>query len=411
VTRIVYVDVVGGAAGDMLLAALLDAAVPPEPVWEAVEAVLPGRFACRIEAVRRAGMRASHLRVGAGPAAPSMDVELRPRSLAEMLAAVERATLPAPVAASARAVLERLGEAEARVHGSSPADATLHALGDDDTLLDVVGVSAALHAAGIDRVLLSSVPLESEGWLPARGDHPGVPLPAPATLELLKGFRIRPGGAGEVVTPTAGAIFAALATPAEGFPDMTIEKIGYGAGTKDPPDRPNVVRVVIGAAADASASNGAFGLRELVVMEANLDDLTPELVADAAQAALAAGALDVWTTPVQMKKGRPGVKLSVLAEPDAEDRLRSVFFETTSTFGVRSHRVTRAELERRTVSVDLPDGSVRVKVGLLEGRVVSATPEHDDVAAVASRAGRAVRHVYEEAAAAARTLRLASFEG
>jgi hypothetical protein len=154
-----------------------------------------------------------------------------------------------------------------------------------------------------------------------------------------------------------------------------------------------------------------LAIRELMVMEANLDDLTPELVADAVQALLSAGALDAWTTPAQMKKGRPGVVLSALAEPEVEDRLRSVFFETTSTFGVRSHHVGRAELERRTVSVDLSDGSVRVKVGLLGGRVVSATPEHDDVASVAARAGRSVRHVYEEATAAARTAWLAPSEG
>src|SRR5206468_11678425 len=143
---------------------------------------------------------------------------------------------------------------------------------------------------------------------------------------------------------------------------------------------------------------------------ANLDDLTPELVADAVQALLSAGSLDVWTTPAQMKKGRSGIVLSVLCEPDAQGRLRSVFFETTSTFGVRSYGVERAELDRRTVSVDLADGSVRVKIGLLRGRVLSTTPEHDDVAAVAARAGRSVRHVYEEAAAAARTAWLAPTE-
>jgi uncharacterized protein (DUF111 family) len=271
--------------------------------------------------------------------------------------------------------------------------------------LDAVGFAAALHAGGIDRVLVSPIPLEAEGWLPPTDHHPGIPLPAPVTLELLKGFQTRTGGRGEVVTPTAAAILAALATPADGFPEMAIEATGYGAGTNDPDDRPNVVRVVIGSdvMTAADARNGNPMVRELVVLEANLDDLTPELVAEAAQALLANGALDAWTTAIAMKKGRPGVMLSALAEPDAEPRLRRVFFEATTTFGVRSHRVSRAELERKTVSVDIPDGSVRVKVGLLGGSVVSATPEHDDVVSVASRAGRPVRHVYEEAAAAART--------
>jgi uncharacterized protein (TIGR00299 family) protein len=415
VTRIVYVDVVGGAAGDMLLAALLDAGVPPEPVWQAVNAVLPGRFVCRVEPVSRGGIRAGFLRIDPGPAAaPSFhgsEAPLAPRSLSDLLAAVDRAPIPPAIADRARTVLQRLGEAEQRVHGTSPGQTALHALGDDDTLLDVVGVSAALHAAGVDRVLVSAVPLESEGWLPPRSGHPGVPLPAPATLELLRGFRTRPGGTGEVVTPTAAAILAALASPADGFPEMAVEAVGYGAGTNDPPDRPNVVRVVLGTGAAAPAASIAAGRRDLVVMEANLDDLTPELVADAAQALLSAGALDVWTTPAQMKKGRPGTVLSALVEPEGEIRLQTVFFEATSTFGVRSYTVRRAELERRTVSVDIADGSVRVKVGLLNGRVVSATPEHDDVAALAARAGRAVRHVYQEAAVAARSAWLAPSEG
>src|SRR5439155_7631546 len=188
----------------------------------------------------------------------------------------------------------------------------------------IVGFSAALYAAEIDRVFVSAVPLESEGRLPASGDHPEIPLPAPVTLELLRGFRTRPGGSGEVVTPTAAAIFAALAAPAEGFPDMTIDAIGYGAGTRDPPDRPNVVRVVLGSQTVAKAAGRPSvgedpAVRDLVVMEANLDDLTPELVADAVQALLSAGSLDVWTTPTQMKKGRPGIVLSVLCEPDAQD--------------------------------------------------------------------------------------------
>ncbi|HKN50234.1 MAG TPA: LarC family nickel insertion protein, partial [Actinomycetota bacterium] len=214
--------------------------------------------------------------------------------------------------------------------------------------------------------------------------------------------RTRAGGAGEIVTPTAAAILAALGASTDSFPEMTIGSIGYGAGTKDPPDRPNLMRVVVGS----RAAQGAQA-RELVVMEANIDDLTPELMADAVQALFAAGALDAWTTPIQMKKGRPGILLSAIGEPGAEPRLRTTFFEATSTFGVRSHRVTRAELERRIATVELTDGSVRVKVGLLQGRVVTATPEHDDVAALAARAGRPVRRVYEEAAAAARALRYA----
>ncbi len=401
-SALLYVEVIGGAAGDMLLAALLDAGASVSAVREAVEAVLPGRFAIETVSVTRGGMRAQLLRIEPGPDAPDVEM-LEPRSFHHLVAALDRANLSAPVATAARSVLDRLGQAEARIHGVEGSELQLHQLGDDDTLLDVVGVAAALDDLEIEEVLVSVVPLEAEGTLPAWGNHPSVPLPAPVTLELLRGFGTRAGGAGEIVTPTAAAIFAALGASTDSFPEMTIGSIGYGAGTKDPPDRPNLVRVVVGSRATQRAP-----ARDLVVMEANIDDLTPELVADAVQALFAAGALDAWTAPIQMKKGRPGILLSAIAEPGAEPRLRTTFFETTSTFGVRSHRVTRAELERRIATVELTDGSVRVKVGLLQGRIITVTPEHDDVAALAARTGRPVRLVYEEAAAAALTLRYAA---
>jgi hypothetical protein len=192
---------------------------------------------------------------------------------------------------------------------------------------------------------------------------------------------------------------------------MRIEAIGYGAGNDDPHGYPNVVRVILGEEVAEVVEEGEPPQRELLVLEANLDDLTPELVADAAGALLAAGALDAWTTPIVMKKGRPGLLLSALCEPSAVSRVRRAFFETTTTLGVRSYLVHRAELERRTVTVEIGEDSVRVKVGLLDGRVMSATPEHDDVAEVAHRRGLPVRLVYEEASAVARNLRFAPMEG
>jgi uncharacterized protein (DUF111 family) len=236
------------------------------------------------------------------------------------------------------------------------------------------------------------------------GHHGPIAMPSPATLELLRGFPVRGGWRGETVTPTAAAVFAALGEPAPTFPAMTIEGVGYGAGTDDPEGIPNVVRMVVGSVAVDGIDREPLE-RDLVILETNLDDLSPELMADAAGALAAAGALDVWTTPVLMKKGRPGFVLSALTDTAASDRVRPVFFEHTSTFGVRSTRVRRTELERRISRVSLPEGEVRVKLGLLDGRVVSATPEHDDVAAAATRAGRPVRYVYEEAIAAAKALR------
>lgn len=394
--RIVYVDALGGAAGDMLLAALLDAGAEDGVVQEAVEAVLPGRFGFRTEEVRRGGIRARLLRVEDGPSAPLARSGGRARRpFRELVEAIDRSPLPGPVARRARAVLLTMGRAESRVHGLPTEDVELHELGEDDTLLDVVGVAAAVVSLQVEAVLVGSLPIGA-----------GPPA-APATLEMLHGFAVRHGGTGETVTPTAAAILSTLGLPSPGIPDMALQAIGYGAGSRDRGAVPNVVRILLGSAASGAGAEGGEAplSRPLLVMEANLDDLTPELVADAAGALFSAGAVDVWTTAATMKKGRSGVVLSALCDPRQEPELAEAFFRATSTFGVRSHAVRRVELERAVARVSLSDGEVRVKVGLLRGRVVSATPEHDDVAELAARAGRPVRDVYEEAVGASRTLR------
>ncbi len=393
-TRAGYVDVIGGAAGDMLLAALLDAGAPLATVQDAIDAVLPGRFRVGTQAVRRAGLHANLLWI------TKNDAHQPSRSFRDLLATVQMAALPEQIRARAQTVLTRLAEAEARVHAVALEDLQMHELGADDTLLDVVGVAAALDALSVEQLLVSSLPLAVGGTV--GGPHGELPLPAPATLELLRGFPVRGAENGELVTPTAAAILAGIGTPSARMPAMTIERIGYGAGRRDDEVRPNVVRVILGELAADPRTDGLQ--RDLVVMETNLDDLSPELVADAAQALRSAGAFDVWITPVQMKKGRSGIVLSVLCEPDLEEPLRKVFFEATSTFGVRSYAVRRTELERRSVNVALNGGSVRVKVGLLAGRLVSAKPEHDDVANLARQAGRPVRAIYEEAISAVRSL-------
>lgn len=379
--RTLYVDPIGGAAGDMLLAALIDAGAPVEAVRSAVEATLPGRFQVDTDLVRRGGLRA-RLLVPGGPEASSA---LSPRSFEGLLRTLDTAPLPPTVKARARSVMGRLAEAEARVHGTGLTDLHLHELGDADTLLDVVGVSTALDALAANDMLVGPIPLAD---------------PGPATLELLRGFTVRSRWSGETVTPTAAAFFAALGTPAERIPDMAVDAIGYGAGSRDTPDRPNVVRVILGI-----PTSGGVRERDLVVLEANLDDMSPELVADAMQALFAAGALDVWTVPTQMKKGRLGMILSALCDAAAEPGLRRAYFEATSTFGVRAHGVGRFELERQIVTVQLGDGAVRVKIGILHGRVVTAMPEHDDVAELAASGGKPVRLLHEEAVAAAQALR------
>jgi len=378
----------------MLLAALLDAGAPPDPVADAVSAVLGRRIEPGTTEVVRGSLRALALRLPEGLDSPMH------RGPLDLVAEVERAPLAEGVRARATAVLSRLGEAEARVHGVSLAELLLDELGADDTLVDVVGIAAALDALDVESLAVSPLPVPP----PSHGDGHG--RPAPVTLELLSGFALRPSTAGgelsEPVTPTAAAVFAALGEPADEIPEMRLEAVGVGAGTRDPASVANVVRVLLGTVMEPEGA----GDRRLVVVETNLDDLSPELVPDAIEELLAAGALDAWFTPIVMKRGRPAVTISALCEPDALADVRRAFFESTSTLGVRVHAVARPELERRVVEVDLAEGgpTIRVKIGLLDGRAVSAKPEHADVVEAARKLDRPVRSVHEAASALAHRL-------
>jgi pyridinium-3,5-bisthiocarboxylic acid mononucleotide nickel chelatase len=386
---VLYVDVVGGAAGDMLLAALLDAGASRDEVSDAVSAVLGRRVACVTTEVRRRGLRALVL---SGPGDLSSE-RRRPR---ELFDAVERAALEDGVRARATAVLRRLFDAESKVHGREIDDLQLEELGEDDTLLDVVGAAAALASLGVERVDVSAIPMPPSS---NEGTHGS---PAPVTLELLSGFAMRPSVAGrdlpETVTPTAAAILTVLGRPAPEMPELVLERVGVGAGTRDPTSVANVVRVLLG-----TTSPSADGARRLLLLETNVDDLEPELLPDAIDALLAAGALDAWTAPIVMKRGRPAVAISALCERDTLDEVRRAFFEATTTLGVRVVEVSRPELDRRIVEIDLAEGGprIRVKLGVLDGRTLNAKPEHADVVEAARKLGRPVRSVHAQASALA----------
>ena len=392
-SRLAYVDPVGGAAGDMLLAALLDAGAPHGAVAEAVSAVLGRAVELDVREVRRGGLRALAVQ------GPPPSARRRP---AELLGAVSGAALSEGVRARASAVLERLLAAEARVHGLPPEELELEELGEDDTLFDVVGIAAALEALGVERLAVAPLPM------PAPSEDGSHGQPAPVTLELLQGFALRPaaGGLPEPVTPTAAAVLAALGEPAVEVPPMRLEAVGVGAGAREPGTVPNVVRVLLGEPSEPPEPEAGRGGRRLLVLEANVDDLSPELVPDALEALLAAGALDAWTTPIVMKLGRPAVQISALCEPEAVESVRRAFFEATPTLGLRLYPVERPELERRTVEVELAPGGprVRVKLAYLEGGVVSAKPEHADVVEAAAKLREPVRAVHARASALAQAL-------
>ena len=384
-TRIAYFDCVGGLAGDMLVAALLDAGGEEELLRS-----LPGRLgldgvAVEVQRVERQGLGALHISFPAGEDSGHRDW----RTIRELL---EHADLPPEVRTRSTAVFGRLAEAESRVHGVPAEDVHFHELGAVDTLMDVCGTVLLLEGLGVEEVTCSPLPVAG-GTVEAA--HGTLPLPAPAVVELLRGvplYGVADGG--ELVTPTGAALVAELASRFGELPPLTLDRVGTGAGTRDPADRPNILRVFLGDAVGPLT-------HEVVLVETNLDDLSPELVPDAVAACFAAGALDVWTTPAQMKKGRPGFVLSVLARPVDEQTVARAVLVQTSALGVRVSRLARYELEREERVVSLDGGTVRVKVGRLDGRVVNIAPEHDDCAELAARTGRSVKSVWAAALGAA----------
>jgi uncharacterized protein (TIGR00299 family) protein len=383
VSRVLYVDCVAGVAGDMLLGALLDAgAADPRPALAGLG--IEG-FELDRERVTRHGTTATRATVRGAAGQPQRDWA----SIRDQIAA---AGLPARAAARAQDAFRRLAVAEGRIHGVDPERVHFHEVGAVDAIGEVCGVALALESLGVDRVVCSPLPV-GRGFTDAQ--HGRVPLPAPATLALLEGAPLHGVELDfELVTPTGAALVASLADSFGPLPPLVLEAVGYGAGTRDLAERPNVVRVMLGTAAGAPE-------RPVSLVEANLDDLLPELAPDAAAACFAAGALDVWTTPAQMKHGRPGFVLSALARPDDESAVATAILRETSTLGVRIARLDRVELERESRTVAVAGEPVRVKVGRLDGRVVNLAPEHADCERAARITGRPVKTVWAQALAAA----------
>lgn len=384
----------------MLLAALVDAGAPLAEVQAAVDAVLPDTVRLSAQEVSRAGLRAARVVVEVTqPDQPS-------RTWADIRELVSEADLPPVTGARALEAFRVLAEAESRTHGIAPADVHFHEVGAWDSIADVVGTCAAVSLLDVDSVSASPVALGAGRTVTAHGE---LPVPVPAVLELSKGWSVLAGGDGELATPTGMALLRSLATSCEPLPVVELEAVGVGAGGKDTPGRANVVRAVVGDLAQAGVVPvhphvrlGGAG-EELVVLEANVDDLDPRVWPEVLAAVMSAGAADAWLTPILMKKGRPAHTLSVLCRPGERDRIRDLVLSTTSTFGVREHAVGRVALHRDWRTVTVHGSSVRVKVSLaVDGTVRHATPEFEDAAAVARQAGMPVRQVLDDAAAEAR---------
>lgn len=390
-SRLAYFDCFAGIAGDMALGALLDAGGDLDALRAGLVGLPVGPFGLEAETVERGGVGATLVTVHA-EATPAAGPPLR--TWGELRAAIEGAGLAEGVRARALAVLARLAEAEGRVHRVPPEEVHFHELGAVDTVVDVVGVALLLDQLGVEEVLASPVALGSGT---VDGAHGRLPVPTPAVLELLRGVPVYGGGvAAELTTPTGAALLAELAGGHGDLPELRVAAAGYGAGTRRHAELPNLLRVVLGERVAAGGPGD-----QATVLEANLDDLTPELVAWALERLLAAGAADAWLTPIHMKKGRPGVTLSVLCPPGGEAALRALLWRETSTLGLRAVRVGKWMLDRELVEVDVPGGRVRVKLGLHGGEVVNVAPEYADCAAVAAATGTPLKQVMAAAQAAA----------
>jgi pyridinium-3,5-bisthiocarboxylic acid mononucleotide nickel chelatase len=388
--RILYVDAVAGVAGDMLLGALIDAGAPLDEVRVGLRGLGVQGLDIVAEPTERHGLGATALRV----VAPDEHVH---RDWAAVRELIDAAGLPARAHTRAHEAFRRLAHAEGHVHRVAPDAVHFHEVGAIDALADVCGVTLALEALDVDRVACSPLPA-GRGLVEAA--HGVLPLPAPATLELLRDVPLYGVGDDvELVTPTGAALVTALADGRFGpLPPMVLEAVGYGAGSRDLPDRPNVVRVLVGRDT-AAEEDGAH--RPAVLVECTLDDLSGELVADAAGACIDAGALDAWATPVQMKKGRPGIVLTAVARPERERAVAEAMLRHTTSLGVRVAPVTRWELDREQHAVSVDGQQVAVKVGRLDGEIVNVAPEHADVVRAAEALGRPTKTVWAQAWAAA----------
>ena len=403
---VAWFQCLAGASGDMLLGALLDAGAPLAEVQAAVDAVGTERVMIETEEVLRQGLAATkaHVRVP-----PSTVV----RTWANIRLLLESADLAEPVRTRALDVFGRLAAAEAEVHRTTPEQVHFHEVGALDAVADVVGTCAALHALGVTSAVSTAVAVGS-GMV--RSSHGLLPVPGPAVLSLLAavGAPIYSGDAPhEMCTPTGAALLASTVSSWGPMPLGVVVASGYGAGSRDLDEVPNVLRVVLldavspasvansvaDSAPDSSADPSGAGTQR--VLETNVDDLDPRLWPGVLDALLAAGAADAWLTPILMKKGRPAYTLSVLAPASALADVRRVVFTETSAIGLREHDVHKRALERAWVTVPVGESTVRIKTASLDGVIVNAQPEYDDVVAAAQASGRPVKAVLADALAAA----------
>ena len=390
--KIAYFDCPSGASGDMILGALVDAGCPLDDL-RAELAKLPLRgYRLTAREVKRGAFRAAKIEV-------EIDSHGHParRNLSDILDLLERSTLPVPVKDRTSRIFRRLAEAEAKVHGTTVSEVHFHDVGAVDAIIDVTGAAAGLHLLGVEAIHLSALPL---GGGMVDGPHGKIPIPGPGTAELLRGFPVFDNGVkAELVTPTGAAILTTLAASAGSMPAMTIQSVGYGAGTFDLPI-PNVLRCFLGE----SAGSAQGGVETIAQVETTIDDMSPQLYEPLMERLFEAGALDVFLTPVIMKRSRPGVVLTALCEPSKVGDLSTLLFQESTTIGVRWTECRRDRLPRELVTLATAYGPMTFKLSRLGEKIITVTPEFADVSRIAREKGLPVREVLDQARADGRRL-------
>jgi uncharacterized protein (TIGR00299 family) protein len=372
--KIAYFDCFSGISGDMVLGALVDAGADLAGIEAQLRKLRLEGWKVSAEKVKRGAILATKVNVEAKE-------HHHHRHLPQILKLIDDAGLAPRAAERARRIFQRLGEAEAKVHNIPVEKVHFHEVGAVDSIVDIVGSAIGFELLGIDEFACSTMDV---GTGKVKTEHGLLPVPAPATAELLREAPTFSSGIEkELVTPTGAAIATTLATQFAEMPAMNLMAIGYGAGSADLKEQPNVLRLMIGES--IGHAEGKHLDAPVTVIEANLDDMSPQIYGYFVERALAAGALDVFSAPVQMKKNRPGQLVTLLCEPGNRDRLVDLVFRETTTIGVRIHEVQRQTLARESVAVETPLGSIRMKISRLNGTVLNAAPEYEDCQRIAAQ--------------------------
>lgn len=392
--KLVQFDSVGGASGDMILAALIDIGVKRDDLQSSLAGLSLGPFDIQASAFSDHGLNGTKVNVHIKPAS-QIHHEPKPeekgsRGLNEVRTLILNSKLSRGVKEASLKVFQRLAEAEARIHGSTPDEIHFHEVGAVDSIVDIVGSCLSLELLGIEGVSVGTLPL---GRGVTECAHGIIPVPTPATVELLKGIPVvQTEEPFELITPTGAALLSSLKTTDRPPFGSRIICVGHGFGQRTLTRRPNLLRALLMEFTEKGIQSD-----ECIVLECNVDDTIPELLGSLSHRLMEEGALDTFMTPVQMKKQRPGILLTVLCHPEHRDKLLDLIFLESTTFGIREYPVKRTVLQRHCEKIETPYGSITMKTGVWKGKVITRTPEYEDCLRLAQQAGIPVRTVYEAA--------------